>query len=1019
MITQAESGLSAANYAAVQAATGDISIKVELQRSGPVWSSHDTESRSGDWFDAIQASTWLVRAYSAEQADVSCVSDSTVSTIVETLQSEVGSDYTWQAATITLTGAKYKVKPSLVANGSEVYLFYVNTNDRICYRKCDSIGAAPAVFGAEVDVGAATNCEHLAATSHTKVHYVTSTSSANHKLHYYEYSGASWSNTDSDVYWPFPIYAMDAATVGGKDLIMFAAEMSPYLSSRAVGTQVTSVVNRVQGIVRFWESGGRWSDHDAMDVIDNIEVYPSRQHLRLSFEGGYAWCTYMRRGGTGDYTYTKTAVMRSMDGDNWEFPEFIEGEASPCVILPRDNDYLYVVGVNETKRSPMTTWAGQSPTATDVTDYVIGLESNAANIRNTSVALSNPADVLSGTLAKTEDRVEAVYHLGYYSGSALQVQTSTEDLVQWQDTLQMPQRQLKLATSDRLSRLNRIRSDFAAEWPGQQAGRDAYNDPTGTGYGGLRHTAPYLGSWKASGGECDLVSANMQALAVSTFVSNALSGSARTGFQLNYTDKEEYAGVAFHIYDKDNFFHASYYADDDVIRLKKMAGGIETTLAASAAMGWTIDGSNWYYIWARVHYGMIYVYTSTDGITYTALAWDSGDGELDGVLSPESEFIGAWTGKFGLVGYSYSDADDWPSWDPIPWPVPGVEHEYGMILYDQTYVGRSSNFFDVDEDANWENISSGLSGTLYRIALGPSQQAWCTTSDGVYYTVDIEASPIRWTQIMSTAAGRAAATGDDGSGTFGALDIGPDGTVYIGWANFNYVLCGYFSGTAGGLSYTRFAAYSASVCNVTVRNTGCGYAAYAEDGVPRFGCYAGGCADGLLWSAGTYTDWVSSGHSDGQVVRAVCKGFVQTWNGYIYSGYNPASLVVTPTGGGTGEHGVDALGGLLLYHNDGDLYLGTGTTSVAAAGTVFGHSGMGSGRAIFTRQNANEVAWATRTLYNITVNPERNVIVWTNDRFTNFYDRTGDWATAINVNWMGVDGSARGSAAPIQYIKHE
>ena len=93
MITQAESRLNAAGYAAVQAATNDLSVKVELQRSGPVWTSHDTSSRSGDWFDAIKVSTWLLRIYGTEIADVSGVSEPTVSGFVDNLKAEIGSVY--------------------------------------------------------------------------------------------------------------------------------------------------------------------------------------------------------------------------------------------------------------------------------------------------------------------------------------------------------------------------------------------------------------------------------------------------------------------------------------------------------------------------------------------------------------------------------------------------------------------------------------------------------------------------------------------------------------------------------------------------------------------------------------------------------------------------------------------------------------------------------------------------------------------------------------------------------------
>jgi len=659
MITQTESGLTAEQYLALQDATGNLSARLVLQQYGPVWTTHDTsEARAGSNFDAAIASTYLLRVYVGSASDVG----------VERLADESGGDETWASITCTISDVDTNVSPSLIADGLTARVFYYSTGGKIRYTECADISSGS--FGAAQDVGTVSDVIHLAAVSTTKVYYITKDSDNNRRLHVYEHDG-SWSSASSDIYWPFPIYGFDAVTYTDFDLLMMGSELPPLIGSRAVGTEVTTKVERVQGLVAFRVSNGRWSNHEVFDVTDLVKLNQSRADLRLSFVNSILFASYTRTGGSENHTYSKLAATRSKDGLGWEFPELVEIAHAPGLVLPR-SDYLYLVGVDRTMRSPRCAWASQTPVELEVSDAVMAIESQVTEIRNTRVGIANVGDACVSTLAKSDNRIQAVHELGYVTGGeALRVQVSVEDIVSRAEERMLPRRSITLSGQDRLGRLNRVASDYAAEWPSQQAGRDAYNDPTGTGYGGLRHTAPYEGSWKASAGICKLVSSNMEGLAVSTFVSEALNGSVHAGFQLNYTDKGEYAGVAFRIHDKDNLFFAAYYADDDKVRLKKVTGGTATTLATSAAMGWTINGTNWYYLMARAHYGLVYVYYSTDGVTWSVLSWDSGDGELPGI--PDFSVLTTlycWSGKFGLIGYAYSEEDTWPGWTPSPWPVP-------------------------------------------------------------------------------------------------------------------------------------------------------------------------------------------------------------------------------------------------------------------------------------------------------------------------------------------------------------
>jgi len=764
VITQAESGLTSDQYTAIQAATGDLSVALTLQRYGPVWASHDTSAtRSGELFDAAIASTYLLRAYVGSISDVE----------VESLASESGGDEAWTSITCNLSDVDTDVPPSLITSGTTARLFYYSTDGKIYYTECADITSD--AFGAAVEVGEVGGVIAIAAVSTTKAYYVTEDATTyNRRFHVYEYD-ASWTSTSSEIYWPFPIHGFDAVAYTDFDLLVMASDLPPLVGSRAVGTEVTTEVNAVQGIVTFRIANDRWSDHELIDVIDRIEVEESRTDLRLSFVNSTLFATYTRAGGVGDHTYTKLAVTCSKDGLSWEFPEFVDEDVSaPAVLLPRD-DYLYVVGVDATYRSPCCAWAGQTPVELSIDDNVTAIESQAAEVRATNLALANVDDELAGTLAQSDDRVQAVYDLGYVTGGEpLRIQISVEDVVSRGKSEQGARENATLSSQDRLGRLNRTVSDHAAEWPGQQAGRDPYNDPTGTGYGGLRHTAPYEGSWKAQGGILELVSRNKEGLAVSTFVADALNGSIRTGFKLTYTDKGEYAGVAFRVHDKDNFYYAAYYADDDVIRLKKVSGGEATTLAASAAMSWTINGTNWYYLWARVCYGQVYVYTSTDGITWTALSWDSGSGELSGF--PSTKALQLWSGvpivsgRFGTIGYGYAEEETW-DWEPTPWDpvVPDVLPDVPSVV-----VAWSKDQVAVTEDFDssypaWTDITPSSMGHVWRVWQDASDgyaawllAGWASTDDteGLYYTDDIRIGD--WTLVATQQAFSDAATAAGG-----------------------------------------------------------------------------------------------------------------------------------------------------------------------------------------------------------------------------------------------------------------
>jgi hypothetical protein len=745
-ITQSESGLGPVEYAGIQTAHGDLSAEILLQRYGPTYSSHDTDgTRDGDAFDAIAISGYLLRAYSGTSSDV----------VIERLADETGGAEAWVALNNSITDMNELVSPRLIGSGATARLFYYSSDGKIRYIECADITAGGASFGASQNVGAVADVKHLAPVSTTKLYYATLNSNFNRVFHIYEDDGG-WATTASDVYWPYAIRSLDVVSLTGFDLLAFASSLSPLMGSRVVGTVVTTECTEVQGIVTMKVANGRWSDYGLVDVIDRIETNnAARETLRLSYINSIIFASYMRRGGSDAHTYSKLSVIRSKDGDNWESPWLIDDTDAPAVVIPR-TDYLYVVGISETLRSPCCAWAGQTPVELDVTERVIAVESSAADIRNTTTLLANPAEVLASTLAESDDWVQVVHKLGYVAGggqSDLKVQVSMEDVVSRDKVWMLPAKHIRLASRDRLGRVNRVRADQANEWPSMQSGADDYNDPSGTGYGGLRHTAPLDGSWKAEDGVCKLLSSNMQGIAVSTLVTDALNGSAQTGIKLATASQGEYAGIAFRVYDKDNMHYVMYDLDNDVIKLYSRESGVDTLLDTSDAIGWgSID--TWYYLKVTVRYSLVYVYYSADGITWSAVLWSASatPRELTGQRADPGAGSTVLAGRFGLIGYAYSDVDEY-NWDfPDPWiaPIPSPPvlptPDIVFVTDDDDEIYRTENWGATSP--NWVNITGALNN-INRILIGQTKRHIFALCDSGLYRATVDSAAPAWTKLLA------------------------------------------------------------------------------------------------------------------------------------------------------------------------------------------------------------------------------------------------------------------------------
>lgn len=999
-IARSETSLNEADYLSIPDSTGSMSAQITLQRYGPVWTDHpnDTDNgRTGECFDATLVGQYLVRAYGSTVSQVSA----------DYMPSEIAgvTDASWTTIDCTnIDNVDEDIPISLIAGtGLALRLFYVDTSGVLRYSDCadvtgNAFGAPSVVCSPSSGVG------YISAVSTTRVHYITRTDKDNRWLHYADYDG-SWSVTDSEVYWPFIVYSLDAVALTDRDLLSIATDIPPLVGSRIVGTEVQNEIDNVQALVTFEVVNGRWSDWLPTDTVDRVpdDYVIARDNARMSYHNSLLFTTYDRAGGDGDYEYSYPAVIRSGDGRNWEYPELIPDASVPYVILPRD-DYLYAVGISGTLRSPRCAWAGQDPVEYDVTPHVLQLESQAAEIRNSSTTLANPAasttDIFQGALAGelplSDDRLQLKFELGYWlGGNARKVHVSTEDVIQRGEQRQLPHLGLSLGSQDYLGRVNRVRSDYAAEWPGMQCGRDPFEDTTGTGYGGLRHMAPIKPSFKAEDGILQLISNNKEAIAISTFVSDTLCGSAQTSIDLVNDDKSEYQGIVFQVFDKDNLHFVAYYPDDNVFKLYKRVGAdnddkyTDTLVATSNAItdspSWAGTEINKHWMKVLVRYNKLTLYRSDNGLSWQVVPWTTGNFvELDASFL----VLPVYSGRFGVIGYGYSDVDVPPIWIPDPWDPPIPDPVYwGVVALSQSQLALSTNFFEVD-DPHWTDLKGGITGTILNITVGEDQQAFLTATSGLWYCGDILDSTPTWSCIKTRAAART----ETGLATaeFRSVGVSGHGTVYAGWHQWSGgVPMGFWSGTGGGVNYATFPAFGAN--NVELKTANCTHNVFVDGETEYIGC--GGAFQGLVYTGGSYL----SGFTAGNMVTGLCDGFVVAGTTQtMYSGWSSSSTYTT---GAIGGRGFDVLRNTPVYTKGTGLYLGL--VQIAQSSAIFNGDNWG-GKPSFARNDTSEVIW----IKSLGSSSAEVIVAWTEDAFTNWLDKTGDLRTAIGGEWLGSSGSS-------------
>jgi len=575
--------------------------------------------------------------------------------------------------------------------------------------------------------------------------------------------------------------------------------------------------------------------------------------------------------------------------------------SGPSILLVRGK-HAYALDSWKTYRSPRVGYTGGVDSATDISTYALALAVPQGDIAKLTATLSNPEQVLDSSSPLMDDVLsQARLKLGYWvSGTERVTDVGLFDIEAIGGRLQMPMDHAQIQARDQLARLTSFRADRSIEWESQQAGGDNYEPTDNTDYSGLRHTAPQQGSFKAKDNNLVLVGSEQVGVAFSTYLSDAWNGSAQAGFKVTKTETDDYAGLVFRAYDKDNMMAAYYSAEDDLIYLEDRRIESRQRIASSGAMSWSVD--TWYYLMVRFRYGYVAVYSSTDGITWAEQIVK----ELTGKLSTgswdwdsfEDREIPQMSGRTGVIGHGYSDEDDSWSVDPLP-PItlPDPADDIPEI-YDQFLVGtRAGGIAYADtsdvvnfESFNWTACNGGLATVNSKIIrdikfLQRRDVVYTCTADGLFYTSLPVSGSSTWQCLVSPADIKSAI--GKPSATFAspfqlAISWYDDLTQWLG------VCCGGYTNNQHYVLKTTDGWQSFSYAALPYSSTPAPEGFSAVDVARHSG-------DGTIWATGGYTTWgeILFKSTDGGGTFAAVAGATMAYTG---------QGVIVPDGGSTDQY---------------------------------------------------------------------------------------------------------------------
>lgn len=562
------------------------------------------------------------------------------------------------------TGALYGVPPSLVSD-DKLYVFAPTTSgiSQNSYDGSSWSGWSTVVTSSEV--------LFIAATDKNTVHFIDF-DATNLRYHFRValYSG-SWSVVDSDIYWSFPIQSFGAKRLNGVDSLLFSSDLPGVISEETVDTTLVKYLMPAGGICSIQYKYGSWSDYFLVDYVDQWSSFRFRSQVCLSLIGDTLWMTCYSSEGTQTTPIVGNRIYSSKDGKHWSRGELFPLTDPNGLLVIQQDTTLYTLTRDAVWTAPSTLWFG-NPDSSQVMNilpqHVTQLYLSRQDLQQLSLTIENKDNWLAGTLAASPQTLAVILRTGFYSGGRLTVQQGIFEVDVQQPMNQPPVLTFQLTARDRLAWMTgKSQAETFRYWQPQQVGIDEYQDTTGTGYGGMTHSAPSEGSFMAYDGALQLVSDNSEGVVLSTFLNDCWNGAVENWCELSTLNNHEYVGVIFRAQDYQNGFFYYYDQHSDTLRLDERQSGTVINHWTSSTKGWS-GSLVGFFLRAEFRYARVRLYSSTDP-SGGGVEWVGevslllpGQSYIGGMLHPDGTMTGAQvlstqSGYVGEVGWGYSPED--------------------------------------------------------------------------------------------------------------------------------------------------------------------------------------------------------------------------------------------------------------------------------------------------------------------------------------------------------------------------
>lgn len=506
-----------------------------------------------------------------------------------------------------------------------------------------------------------------------------------------------------DLHWPFPVESMSAAALGDRDVICMTTMMPGMIQTRVVNMTVVKKVIPAGGVVAFTFQNSSYSDHLEVDIVDEWQPWRYRRHVKLSQIDDTLYALAYASDGTRLQQVYGYRLYSTKDGIHWSRGEFIS-LASPtpygAKLLRDDSGTAYVLQAVKGYSAPSTLMVGLSAASMqlDITDHVLSASANFAGMLQLGLELSGQWD---GTILDGTHTVALVLKEGY--GEHL-VQTAILEVDSYNQIKALQDNSytdvLRLTARDRLSwMVDKSQSEQFQYRDPQAVGADDYTDNTQSGYGGLAHTATWEGSWRTAANELILWSNNAEAQAASTHKIDLWNFDVQVSFNLSQVANDEFAGFLFRALDHKNEWRCYYDQATDKIKVDHRVDDTDTNVAiSSSTLGWSAAPETTRHLRLRAYYGLVWVYISTDGITWGSphlTVTFPGQPALPPTSAGPFPTYTQQAGYVGLIGRGYNPTETW-------------DYDFTFQLVTQIiWLWEDSLMIIVDEDPGGEDPGGG------------------------------------------------------------------------------------------------------------------------------------------------------------------------------------------------------------------------------------------------------------------------------------------------------------------------